>query len=156
MADILMQADPLPEFHRALREQFQTGESIWGALLALLAMVAVVALAYTLTEYQRRKAEHAMEYDDPRRLFRDVLGKLNFEPGERQVLTEMTRELRLGNPTAILLSETLFDRQVSKWRESRVQSAAPRKSPLDDAEIKAIRDRLFPTTPSSAAGLDPT
>lgn len=152
MVNVFTQIDALSEVHKAMREQFQRGESILGTLLALLGLASLVALAYALTELQRRRAERLVTCDDPQRLFDDVLDKLELSPAERRTLGTVARDLRLDHPTVILLSETLFDRQVSKWLERRNLSRGSGGSARDAETISAARTRLFPVVRSSATG----
>ena len=149
MVNVLTQVDALPVFHRAVREQFQTGEPILGTVLALLGLGAIVALAYALTVFQRRRAERAVSFDDPQGLFGDVLEKLELPPTERRTLGDVVRDLRLDHPAVILLSETLFDRQVSKWLERRNLSPGSGGSAQDAETVAAVRSRLFPVARSA-------
>ncbi len=151
MVNVLTQVDALPEVHRAMREQFQMGGSILETVLALLGLASLVALAYALTALQRRRAERLVTCDDPQQLFGDVLDKLELSPTERRTLRTVVRDLRLDHPAVILLSETLFDRQVSKWLERRNLSRDSGGSARDAETISAARTRLFPVVRSPAA-----
>ncbi len=143
MVKVLLQLDALPELRRAIRDEFQTGGSILGVLLALLGLAAVVLLAYLLAELQRKRAVGPAKNDDPERLYRDLLGKLGLATDERQVLDTLAREMRLKHPAVILLSEALFDRHVAGWR-ARWDRPPVKGGPAPDGDtIARVRTRLF-------------
>ncbi len=135
LTSLLLQSDRLPEFYRAVREQFSKGGSPTKAIIAILAIAALVLLVYMLNRLERRVAA-PVETNDPQRLFRDLLPKLGLTTDQRHELDALLRSLSLPNPAAILLSEKLFDQAVAQ---------AHRDSPRSAESFRRIRARLFPS-----------
>lgn len=144
MVNVLSQLDALSDVHRAMRDEFQKGGSILETLLALAGLAALVLLAYFLTKLQSRRAARSVKYDKPQRLFHDLLDKLSLTTEERQLLDSVSRASRLTHPSAMLLSETLFERRVSKWRERTDDPSGVVASGSRAETIGRVRARLFP------------
>lgn len=127
---------------RSVRDHFETGGAIWTFVLALVMLVGVVWLTGRLSEFLRRARQRSIQPDDPKRLFHDVLAKLNLTRGQRRFLLLLAKHHDLAHPTALLLSESLFDRYVEKSPTSSGCRAA------GDTPIAAqVRDVLFPRGP---------
>lgn len=124
---------------RSVRDHFQTGGAIGTFVLAIAMLVGVVWLTGRLSESLRRARQRSIQPDDPKRLFHDVLAKLELTRGQRRFLRVLAKHHALAHPTALLLSETLYDRCVEKSSTSSGCGAA------GDTPIAAqVRDVLFP------------
>jgi len=139
--EILLQSDRLPEFYRAIREQFSKGSSPTQALIAVGAVAALVLLVYVLNRLERRVAA-PIETNDPQRLFHELLPKLGFNTEQRQFLEVVTHELHLKQPAAILLSEELFDQAVAAWSS---RGTGRPDDPRTKELLRKARARLFPS-----------
>jgi hypothetical protein len=139
---LLLQNERVEEFSRAVREEFSKGATPLKTIFAALAIVALVVLVYMLRRSERPITAQG-ETNDPQRLFGDVLPKLGLNAQQRLVLETLARDLRLPHPTAILLSEVLFDRAVTQWH------ARDGKRPADESRahdaLQRARTRLFPS-----------
>ena len=89
----------------AVRDYLQRGGSPSTALYVMLAVFGLAALAYIVHRLQEsRKRKPAT--NDPKGLFHRVLHELGLNVVERDLLRRMAFDLRLPNPTAMLLSST--------------------------------------------------
>ena len=129
----------LSEVQRAVRDQFLRGGSFTSVLIVLLCIVAGVLLAYVLTQMFRVRPKRK-RFDSPQQLFNDLLERLNLSAPQRQLLDSMVRDLRLKQPSTILLSEILFDRSLVQWRDARHGAGADRQL------VGQVRAALFPKT----------
>ncbi len=124
---------------RSVRDHFETGGAIWTFVLALVMLAGVVWLTGRLSEFLRRAKQRSIQPDDPRRLFHDVLAKLNLTRGQRRFLRVLAKHHALANPTAVLLSESFYDRCVEE------SSASSGRRAVGDTSIAAqVREVLFP------------
>ena len=144
----LLQLDALTDVHRAIRDHFQKGGSVTSALLAIFALLLLVALAYLLTEWQRRAATRGTVYDNPYALFRNLLEELKIAADDRKWLEALAKETRATHPATLLISAALFDEQTSKWQASgeSVQGDADLARRVD-----VVRRRLFPKARTTKA-----
>ncbi len=136
MISVLLQSDQLPEFYRAVRDQFTRGGSPVKAVLAILVIVVLVVVVYIVNRFERRVSA-PVETNDPQRLFRDMMHKLGLSAEQREQLDILSREMRLENPAVIVLSEKLFDQSITQWRG---RSEDPQAREL----LGRLRARLFP------------
>jgi len=142
MTPILLQADRLPLFYQAVREQFNQGGTFGSILIVLAGLVALVSLAYFLNRLEQRATAHS-EPSDAQRLFRDLVVRLGLNDSQRHLLDAVAKDLRLKNPTVLLLSERAFDRYVQEW--SVRQKDRPPLGPAEREQIVSrMRGRLFP------------
>ena len=141
MTNLLLQLDALTDVHRAIRDHFQKGGSAMAALLAILALLSLVALAYFLTEWQRRAANRGTIYDNPHALFRHLLEELSISGDDRRWLETVVKATRTTHPATLLISVVLFDERTSKWqaRGGKAQTDAGLTR-----RVAALRRRLFP------------
>ena len=148
MMTVLLQLDGLNDVQRAVRDQFQRGGSVAGVLLVLLVLLAVVLAVYYLTQCQRKVTQAARRHD-PQRLFRHLLNGLDLSAPQRHLLLAVAKDLRLKQPTVILLSPTLFDLHVKEWQTGQsgpVRTSAAIGNHPDAPEQTAAQTRsvLFP------------
>lgn len=124
---------------RSVRDHFETGGAIWPFVLALVMLAGVVWLTGRLSEFLRRARQRSIQPDDPKRLFHDVLAKLKLTRGQRRFLRVLAKHHALAHPTALLLSESFYDRYVEK------SFASCGSRVTGDTPIAAqVRDVLFP------------
>ena len=138
MMPVLLQSDRLPLFYQAVREQFNKGGTLGSVLIVLASLAGLVLLVYCLNRLEHKSTKNT-EPSDAQRLFRDVLAKLGLNEAQRQLLEGVAKELRLKNPTLLLLSERLFDQHVREWAGRQKGRAAER-----DKVVSRMRSRLFP------------
>ena len=136
----------LTPVQRSVRDYFQTGHTVGAAILAMVLLVCVVWLTYRLSERLRRARQRSIHPDDPRTLFHDLLGKLDFTGRQRRFLQGIAAGSALKHPATLLLSEVVYDRCVEKSssRSTRVDQ---------EAATMAVRMRsiLFPGVPKGIA-----
>jgi len=128
----------LPEFYRAVREQFNKGGTLGSVLIVLAGLAGVVLLVYILNRLEQKSTTNTGP-SDAQRLFRDVLARLGLNEAQRQLLEGVAKDLRLKNPTVLLLSERLFDQNVQEWAGRQKGRAADREQ-----VVSRMRSRLFP------------
>jgi len=133
-AALLAQSDRLTPLLDAVRDRFQRGGSIASVVFAVVGLVAVLGAIY-LFMCRRDKFGARGRLDDPQRLFRDLLHKLELPLEQRRLLEAVVRDLRVAHPTALLLSANLFDRYVDRWRSEG------RRRPADEGpELQQLVD----------------
>ena len=132
-----MAAGDLSEIQEAVRDQFQRGGSFTRVVVVLLCILAGVLLAYVLTQLLGARPKRKRS-DNPQLLFLDLLDELKISVPQRRLLNHMVRDLRLKQPSTILLSETLFDQFVTQWGDAR------RIADYDQQMIGELRAALFP------------
>lgn len=133
-------------WQRAVRKQFQEGESIGTVLLGVGLLVGVVVAALVLARLQakwRRRRDPSAQESKPQRLYTHLLCSMGFTSPQRQLLEALAKVAAVENPTALLISEVLFDRSVAAW-EAKNPGAADARRVDERRSIAAIRSRLFP------------
>ena len=136
-----MQIDRLTETQRAVRGHFEEGGSIAMVLQVLLALAAIVLLAYLIAAWQER-SRAVVEPADPWNLFHDLVDKTNLTTQQGRFLEDVVGSAGLSQPAVILLSPSLFDQYV------HAASTADRETALSNGEaagiVGATRMALFP------------
>ncbi len=140
-------AGGLSPTQQAVRDSFQEGGSIAQTLLVFLAMICGVLLLYLLTLWSRKDGQRGSARN-PRQLFADVLSRLKLSPEQRDVLVKVASELNLNDPTAILVSPTLFDRHLEQWRAKQRRSGQVRNYSRDRQLLAQARRVLFAASSS--------
>jgi len=138
MVGVLLQTDRLPDFFQAVRAQFNKGGTLGSMLIVLASLTALVLLAYFLNRLEQKATTHT-EPSDAQRLFRDLLVRLGLTEAQRQLLDAVAHDLRLKNPTVLLLSESLFDHHVQEWAGRQKVRTTEREQ-----VVSRMRSRLFP------------
>lgn len=133
VATLLAGSDGLSEFQRALRDQLRQGGSIGEFFLVVVGLVASGCLIHLLAKRRRRAGTGHEAKPDPQRLFGEVLEKLSLSPAQRDLLKAIARSSRFKHPTALLLSEALFDRHAAMVPGDTAPS-----------DFAHLRRRLFP------------
>ena len=144
MTAVLVQVHKLTPVQQAVREQFQEGGSTGVALLMIVGILALALIAYWLTRRVNRDQDERARVDDPSRLFRDLLDKLDLPLPQRRILDAVVKDLRLQHPAKILLSPTLFDRCVDQWGAARGRAEVEVGQGSPERLISQIRTALFP------------
>ena len=137
MVASLSGASGLTEIQQAVRDQFQRGGSLTTVLVVVLCVSVGVLLIWALTRLFRTR-EGGNLPDNPKQLFHGLLEKLDVSAPQRQVLDRMVKDLRLKQPSTILLSESLFERCAAQWRTGRAGARG------DQELVCQIRAVLFP------------
>jgi hypothetical protein len=147
ISTVLMQVDrtkaALPdvsEFSSSISDHFQKGGSGTAVLLVILGIIAFVAIVYMITRRQERAQNPAMR-NDPHLLFSRLLDRLRIPAAQKEALTVMTRDLRIAQPTTILISDRLFDDASGRWIEQHPGASSARRREA----ILAARSALFQT-----------
>lgn len=140
---LLSQQLNLSEVQKAVREHFNEEGTPLPVLLILLAMVGIVLLTYLLSKYAGNL--HIPEKSNRvQPFFQQMLNKLEVTTPQRRWLERLAVDLQLKQPTMILLSPTLFDRQVCEWQRKGFRQKN-KLSPSEQADfIFQIRTYLFP------------
>ncbi len=139
MTLLLAQSDDrMPEFYRAVREQFNQGGTLGSILIVLAALMGLVVLVYVLNRLEQKSTKQATPMDS-QSLFRDLVSRLDLSETQREWLLELVKDMPVENPTVLLLSEQLFDNHVREWQGSR-RGARPES----EKAISKVRARLFP------------
>lgn len=134
MIHLLLQIDALTDFHRAVRDQFRRGGSTIAFLLALIVLILVIVLVYLLSEWQRRRREHAPRGKmGAHSVFEQVMEKLKIGEREREWLVSVAHDSKLKNPAVLLIAENQF-----------TEAAEGVASSLSPEEIESLRKTLFP------------
>ncbi len=142
MTPLLLQSDQLPLFYQAVREQFNQGSTFGSILVVLAGLVALVTAVYFLNRWDQKATAHS-EPSDAQRLFRDLVVRLGLNDSQRHLLDAVAKDLRLKNPTVLLLSERAFDRHVQEWAARG--KGRPALGPAEREQIVSrMRSRLFP------------
>lgn len=105
---------PLNPAHRAVWAHFQKGGSAAVVAGVLLAIVLAVVVAWWLNrrvEPPKRKED----VPDPWKVFNGLQRAMELQRAQRSLLNSVAHELRLPNPSVLLLSRSLFDRYVDRW-----------------------------------------
>lgn len=132
--NLLFIQQALPEPIRAIRDQFRQGGSFAELLLALLALGALLGLAYMATEVQRRKRVGVSRRSTPQQLFEHLLQNLRLTASEQEFLLTACREAKLAHPASLLIAEKLFVDVITKMPQPQ----------LTADQIADLRGRLFP------------
>ena len=130
---------------QAVRDHFQQGGSVTETLLVFSALIAAVLLLYLLTLWSRKKVQRRPNRS-PRQMFIDVLSRLGLSPQQRNLLTGMTADLCLKDPTVILVSRALFDKHVEKWWAQQRRSGQVRNYSINRQLLTQARHLLFATS----------
>jgi hypothetical protein len=127
---------------RTMREQFNKGLSL-SSLAVFLGVTLGVALLMFLLSRLQGGPRNRSKPDDASRLFQSVLSRLRLTFAQRRLLKAMARELRLGNPSVILLSRARFQRAAEEYRVAlmRAGNSAGAVSPQS---LGRLSRALFP------------
>lgn len=109
----LAQTGGLSPAQRAVRDHFQQGGSFSGTVIVVSVLLIALVLLYLAGRREQRNRRQSAEA--PQRLFLSVVLQLPLERRQRQALLSLARDLRLANPTTILLSREMFDQAVVDW-----------------------------------------
>ena len=134
-------------WQRAVRKQFQEGESIETVLLGAGLLIGVVVITLTIARWQsrwRRRGDTATRESRPHKLYTHLLCTLGFTAAHRHLLEAVAKAAELENPTSLLISDVLFDRSVAAWEATRGKAPADERRVEERRAITAIRSRLFP------------
>lgn len=133
---------------RWVRDSFREGGSLLTVLLVLATITAAVLLVYWLSRRQE-KAANRDRSGDPYRLFRTLMVKLDLSRESQDMLLRMARDLRLVHPTIVLLSDRIFDEQVSLWGKGKSGPSGTKGGRVDGGLTARARAALFPMTKSA-------
>ena len=129
-------------WQRAVRDQFRQGESVGSLALGLGTLVAIVLVYAFLARAQAglRRSKAQPQETHPQRLFTHLLCVLGLTATQRQFLESLARAAGLAHPTALLMSEELFNRTVDGFGADE----AGKTMPMDRQSLDSLRARLFP------------
>lgn len=139
---LLAQVDELSTFQRAVREQFAKHGTLQDFLILWGSLIAFVVFCRVLWRLQQR-ITGGVDRNDPRKLFTQIVKRLQLTPPERRCLYSVARTADLDHPTAILLSPLLFDEASTNWRKRRAVSVSTRDR--EERVIAGLRRNLFPS-----------
>ena len=139
-----LQVTGLTEAQRAVRDHFQGGGSIGSVLLVVVVVAGIVLVACCVAWIQRRRTRKHAPIRDPKRLLGDLLEGLSLTASQRRLLERVAKDLRLENPAVLLLSPTLFDRHMDRWRALNRPSHRDAGRRGEDQTVTRTREVLFP------------
>ena len=134
-------------WQRAVRNQFQQGKTIGSLLFGVGCLVGVVVLVLVLARLQagwNRRDEKAKQDSHPQRLYTHLIYSLGFTAAQRQLLEALARASTLTHPTALLVSDILFDRGVAQWEKQHGEVRADSRHIEERRALAFARSRLFP------------
>ena len=141
---MLLQTTPAQRLE-ALQQRFSRSGTWGDAILPLVGAIALFALLWLLYSLQRRRQR--ADIDHPGKLFRRLVQRLDLSTPQRHLLYRMAAELRLPNPSVLLLGGQVFETQARLWlaigRGSR---------PGNSRRIAELGRRLFPGRPTCVHG----
>jgi hypothetical protein len=103
-------------------------------LIGLVVMLIVVVAVSWL--HQRRRERQVRR---PEQLFQEALVSLNISPEDTSLLLRMVRELKVPQPTALLLNPEQFQQAVEQW----VTRAGPSHADSWRQRLLRIGERAF-------------
>jgi len=124
-----------------VRRYFEHGGSVAAVCAVAGVCLLIVGLAYCLS---RRQAAGLDRADDPQGLFRSALERLGLTADEQVFLSNVARSEGLEQPTAMLLSRTLYDRHVDAWLDLRHRTHLDDQTRARIRTARHLRGRLFP------------
>lgn len=136
MLFMLATDDTLPLLHQAMRDEFRKGGSYGSMVLTFAGLAGLVLLVHVLQKWYDRSHGPKEDASNPAMLFRKLLTKLELPPGAQQLLTDLARDRKIKNPTALLISSQLFDTYTSQWQGEHSNDD-------QSVQIAKIRTRLF-------------
>lgn len=137
-AAIVMQTTP-PERLEAIQRYLSREGAGMGFGLALLGFAAFAGLLLTLHWLQKRA--RGEDVDRPGKLFRNLMRGLELPLRQRDLLLRMGRELRMENPTIMLLGRGIFEACAEEW----LAQAGTRRTE-DAGHVARLAEALFPGT----------
>jgi len=129
---------PFEQLREALSREFSSNGSALEIGIVVAALFGLIAVAWMLQRWQQKPRSDTGPFDS-KQLFQELLGKLDMPEDQVQLLTTMAKEMRLPNPTVLLISRRLFDENLLTWQAQRKES-----QPVGDVLPGRIRQRLFP------------
>ena len=134
---------PMQSAWRSVHEYFQRGGSPMVILYVLAWGAALILLLLLVHRFQQRHSRQPI--DQPKRLFRTVLARLELSVQQRDLLRRMARELKLEHPTALLLCPKTFRCQAALWTDpigDEPDDEQPTQLP-PVAELESLGQALF-------------
>ncbi len=119
MTKLLLQAP-----WKAVGKHFESGGDMREVLTAVLTIAALLTLLIVV-HYVLGKRSDRTPPNDPQKLFRATLARLDLGVVERDLLRLLTRELRVAQPITLVLSPEVFRAHAGRWSANRRQSGVP-------------------------------
>ncbi len=113
-----MNQTPIQHPTEYMQEHFEKGGDIQNFLLVLLGVVALFVILAIVHRIQRGGIS-ATTPNSPLRLFKTTITELGLSVRQRDFLGRVATDINLAHPTMMLLSPTLFDRELDRWWEIR-------------------------------------
>jgi len=110
----------------------------WNIMLVMIMISASLSLIWLLHRIQRRRSEPAKP--QPMGLYIRVLGNLKLPLLDRWWLWRLAKALNIAHPTALLISEHLYDQAVRQYCQNKSSS---RGASGAKSRFAAIRSSLF-------------
>ncbi len=133
---IIMQASQLDRLQSVSRYLSREGTG-WELLSVMLGMLAVAALTVMLYKLDKRRRRQDLR--EPGKLFRRLQSQLDLPLRQRDMLRRLAADLRLENPTVLLLGRSVFESHAERWIQSH-----RRVREVDHENIAALAALLFP------------
>ncbi len=140
---LALQEPPLNPAQRAVWAYFQEGGSAVVAAGVLLVIVFAVAVSWWLNR-RIEPPERREEVADPWKVFNGLQRAMELQTMQRNLLRSVAKELRLPNPSVLLLSPSLFDRYVDRWQAlAALHAAAEDERAEREMVVVQVRAALF-------------
>ncbi len=119
---ILAQNTSLEERLRGLRGGFNDRPTdpanIRAVIFMIVIPVSLVILIFAIRQFRQRRREIASAPAHPMKLFDNVLRRMGVRFTDRYLLRMCARSVNLTQPTIMLFSRELFDRNTNRWLDS--------------------------------------
>ena len=124
-----------------IHEHFQKGGDIQNFLLVLFGMAALFVILAIVHRIQRGDRVVTTP-NSPMRLFKNTIAELGLTVRQRDFLGRVATEIKLPHPSTMLLSPTLFDRELDRWWKIK-GSMSDRAKTNANKMASSVRDTLF-------------
>ncbi len=137
----LSKTERLRAMRQGFVEQTDQGSDLWLKLFGLLVAAALcIALLYVLNRLQKGKAPTLI--GDTWKLFREAMKSLSIRLTDRNLLQHVAGELKLVNPTSMLLSSEIYTTVAYDYM---VRSPG-KKTRAELSRLAAIHEQVFNCT----------
>ncbi len=119
-----MKAQVLQMPWEAVGDHFQRGGDSRELLYLTLVVLALIVLLVIVHRMQGWAAARTPA-NDPQKLFRNVLAKLNLGVRERDLIRHIARDRGIQHPITLVLCPSVFREHVAEWMADRERVGTP-------------------------------
>lgn len=136
-----MKASLMQQSWESVRDHFKRGGDSRELLYLVLALLALIVLLVVVHHTLGRASERTPA-NNPQKLFRSVLAKLNLGVKERDLLRRVARDRRVEHPITLVLSPDVFRGHVEPWLADQAREGIA-ESPGRAKEADTLCHSLF-------------